>query len=230
MSFDAVHVFMKYRNGYARERGTLLNPITGETYPKTTWGDVVTFYNLFTKATSEFRTCTAEEVSKFEWSLTSVLATAAGAGPIIQAIDKCTTFMKSDRFRSARSKWEEISPLNRAQSKWGFLAQINLAEAIVNNEEYIDNYFFWKYGEKYAIARSAAGAVKGNIQLLIESTKKSVEDLPSTIKDALESVSPDLSVFVPNVSSWAELVKWGSVGGGLLMLYWYVLRPKNEKR
>ena len=218
-------MYLEYRKAYERERGTRINPVNGEHYPKTTWGDVITFYSAFLKATNDTRSCLTEEMSKeFKWSPTNVLIAIGTPNFQTQrALDSCLAYLKSSRFKQARDKWIQISPLNRAAEKWGSSAPFEVASAILRGDEYIDNWFFWDYGKRYAIARSAAGKVKGSFDILVESLDEAIEDLPSTIKNAM----PDPGKWLPDVSPWVELIKWGSVFGGLGLLYWYVLRPQK---
>ena len=35
---------------------------------------------------------------------------------------------------------------------------------------------------------------------------------------------------VPDFGSLAEIIKWGSIGGALIILYWYVLRPADKRQ
>lgn len=88
-----------------------------------------------------------------------------------------------------------------------------------------DNERFWGYAVRYAIARSAAGAVPFWQDLAVESVREAVDELPDTVRKAVEVIDP--RGLVPDVGKWAELLKWGSVLAGLGMLYYYVLRPKK---
>jgi hypothetical protein len=222
VSFDAADEFIKYRNEYAARRGWGFAP-SGKGYPRTTWGEVTAFWSLFTKATGP-GSCDMPEVSA------GSIITVFGQSAVTTALgQQCITYLKSSAFQAAAAAWQAANPSQYAIGRWGlYTGPAEMSRAIVDNVEYPDNATFWNVGEKYAIARSAAGKVQGDFQRMADSVDKAIDDLPSTIKSALEAVNP--GNLIPDVSSWVELIKWGSVLGGIGILYWYVLRPKDKKK
>lgn len=209
---DPVAEFIKYKNGYVRERGIQSLTADGKAIPKTTWGDVIAFYETFLEYTDPPE---------------KTLCTAAGI------CQKVPTFAHTSSFNRAKIGWEKVSPYYLAAkeagvnplSKEGRATGITLAVLKVpHNEPYPWNAQFWKKGKAYAIARSAAGAVPYKMDLAIESIVWSIKSAPDSIGKWAGAIDP--RKFLPDIDPWVRLLKWGTIAAGLGMLYWYVLRPK----
>lgn len=224
MAFDAADLYVKYLKAYQKERGSATS--NGETYPRTTWGDVVVFYTTFLKTTKDWTSCVGAELTRERSTAETIFDIATGPlFPAARAVDQCRTFLDSDRYKTALKEWEAVSPDKIAFDTWGIAAVTNLTRAILGQEEYVDNYRFWRAARRYAIARAAAGMARGDLNILVDSVGEAVEDLPTTVKGAIGAVNP--MNLLPNISPLVELIKWGSILGGLGLLYWYVLRPKK---
>lgn len=234
MSFDATRSFIATKDAYARTRGarsgTGLYPET-KTIPKTTYGDVISFSVLFLNAVS-VDGCLKRLADKY-----AAEAKRRGqCGPIpVVGYDPCKpdewvrywgsgsqtgcVFVETASYKSALNAWIATWPFKKDPAGWAAKMQ----------QEYPWNEEFWTAGLRFAIARSAAGVVPGDFDLAVESINEAVAELPANLRSAVNSVAAVLPG-VPNLSSWAEMIKWGSIGGGLFILYWYVLKPKTTKK
>jgi hypothetical protein len=94
------------------------------------------------------------------------------------------------------------------------------------NDEYPWNEEFWGYGQQYAIARSAAGEVPGKFDLAIESVREALSEAPARVANVVNAANP--MNYIPSLGAMGTLIKWGSISGGLYLLYKYVLRPKKK--
>jgi hypothetical protein len=83
---------------------------------------------------------------------------------------------------------------------------------------YSNNAAFWNAFREYATFRSAAGSVPTQWQYAKEAVSESAKELMARVPD-----------IVPDVRPWVDLVKWGTVAGGLYLLY-SVLKPEKAKR
>ncbi len=95
----------------------------------------------------------------------------------------------------------------------------------------------FKVIDKYTVNLSTLGWSAQNIESAYERMLQALDETPGGFLlkyplIAANAVSkglpkpPDLFGFVGNL---AEIVKWGAIGGGLFMLYWYVLRPSGRR-
>ncbi len=234
MAFDIVKEFInaKTRFGDARGRSVpigKLHEVTGQALidpskavPNTTWGDVFLLGSAFlayadpstrTECIAQYR---AEGKSKGD------------AGALCSFIGHPhADFVHTKSYKRAKKLFEKRQPLDILTKKHGgdiFAASIELTDKITRNEIFPFNEEFWGYGMRYAIARSAAGVVPTRFEIAIESIKEAIAELPETLRKAVSAVIPSL----PSLSPIADIIKWGSIGGGLFLLYWYVLRPKKK--
>lgn len=94
----------------------------------------------------------------------------------------------------------------------------NLRSATIRAINSIINYYD-KLGESAARGGADLGILSFVEKLMTTIGEFLVKGYEAT-KDALAAVGRGVSVV-------GDLIKWGSIGGGLFMLYWYVLRPKR---
>lgn len=196
-------------------------------FPLTTWADVIVFYDSFMQYTDPTpKQCiqqlrkqgkTAQQAEFLCWS-DALGASARG-------------FVHTKDFERDKAYWKSWSPYAKGEELSGrpgnATAGITYAMTkIPTNEIYPFNEEFWGYGNRYAVARSAAGVVPGKLDIAVEATVEAIQELPTTIKNSIAAVVPKIPI--PNLSAVADFIKWGSIGGGLFMLYWYVLRPKKR--
>lgn len=78
----------------------------------------------------------------------------------------------------------------------------------------------------YDTLGTAAHELDTDIMLRIEEMFAFVGELVVMVGRGIKDNFPD----VPGLGGLAELVKWGSIGGGLFILYWYVLRPADKRQ
>jgi hypothetical protein len=86
------------------------------------------------------------------------------------------------------------------------------------------NSEFWSAASKYAIARGGAGMVPTNWQIAASSIKEAVNELPATLKKALPPI-PDVNPLFNMISA---LIKWGTIGAGVYVL-WTIVKPESMK-
>ena len=78
----------------------------------------------------------------------------------------------------------------------------------------------------YDTIGTAANELDTDLMFRLEESFVYVGKMVKMVIDGVKDNFPD----VPSLGSLAELVKWGSIGGGLFILYWYVLRPSGKPR
>ncbi len=234
MSFDAARKFVVTKDAYARTRGarsgTGLYPET-KTIPKTTYGDVITFAVLFSSAVS-IEGC-LKRLAK-TYAVEAKRRNTCGPRSEYGYLDPCIEgdwlrlwgsgsktscyFQKTTSYKNALNAWFATWPFKKDPTGW----------ALKMNQEYPWNEQFWTMGLRFAIARNAAGVVPGKFEIAMESINEAIDEAPELIKNTLKSVA-DALPGMPDVGPWAQLIKWGSIGGGLAILYYYVLKPKKKK-
>lgn len=220
-----------------RSTGQLLVP-PSKLVPNTTWGDALAVWATL-KRVAEPTTaqCRAEAQRMFKVDGPTADRLCLFGPPGFSLIGKPTTnqvvaytaitgsnkplrapFVQTTHWLRARSNFDAQNPMLVP----GFSPQ-----KITSGEVYPRNEELWGYADDYVIARGAAGVVPFKFDLIVESILEAVKELPQTVRDAMNAVVPDLSL------SWLddlkEISKWGAIGGGLFMLYWYVLKP-NARR
>ena len=227
MSIDIVGEMIGLKNAYGRMRGA--GPVTGKQrpnggnwmtpgkqVPQTTWADVFIAASHINKYLDPSqKQCVAILQKQNGMRVDKALVTCIMGDRNVNP----TNFPKTSGYKAARANFNSVSPLAKA----GFLQTMNpfkMKEIYPHNEE------FWGGALTYAIERSAAGAVPYRDEIAIESIKEAVVELPATIGSALDAITPE----IPDFSGFADLIKWGSIGGGLFALYWYVLKPSGKKK
>jgi hypothetical protein len=235
MSFDAVRMFIASKDAYARTRGarsgTGLYPET-KTIPKTNYGDVTVFAAVFSNAVS-VDGCLKRLAAKY--AKEAERRGKCGTIPVL-GYDPCVpsewirywgsgsntgcAFPKTTSYKNAFDAWIKTWPMVKDPS--GFALKVN--------QEYPHNEEFWTTGLRYAIARSAAGVVPGNFELAIEAVNEAVSELPGNVAAVVRAANPMNHIPNLGLGSIGELIKWGSIGGGLFILYKYVLKPKQKNR
>lgn len=111
-------------------------------------------------------------------------------------------FRHTVEYQHAKEAWLKIKP------SWN--------EQLSFNSEYSRNADFWNAFREYAVMRSAAGAVPSRWEYAKEATAEAAKELADKITNSL-----------PNVSPIVNLVKWGTIAGGLYLFY-SMMKP--EKR
>lgn len=218
-----------------RSTGQLLVP-TPKLVPNTTWGDALAVWATLKRVAEP----TAAQCREYAQKLFKVDGATGdrlcilgpdglsliGASPTQVAIYKTIVgntrplrepFVQTANWLRAKRDFDAQSPMLIP----GFSPQ-----RLVGNEIYPRNEELWGYADDYVIARGAAGVVPFPFDIAVESIVEAVKDLPKTVRDAMNAVVPKLSL------SWLddlkEITKWTAIGGGLFMLYWYVLKPKAK--
>ena len=244
---DPVAEFVRIKREYMNSRGASYSTgLTGpsgqallppsQMVPKTTYGDVVNFGIKFLAWTSndEIHRCTAEQMREMDYDpamtldqlLQSPFLTALERPVVAGVIEsKCSKpYVETTSFQRARDAFVDSMPMAKlyAQSPTAGVSAV-LAGKIASREIYPYNEEFWGYGSRYAIARSAAGMVPSNTALFMQSISESIDELPSTIKNAMKAVVPDVPMpSIPGFGMFGELIKWSLIlgGGYLLWKYW----------
>lgn len=197
--FDPSLEFIKAKNGYENKRGSIYSARFGMWYPKTTWGDIVTFYAAWLDYTNPAK-CYAR------------------LPPGLYSGQECQPGFSTAYVRALTSFTNSV-PRQKASSSV-------IADKIAMNELYPWNEDFWGYGRRYAIELAADVNMPNKFELVIESIVEAISELPTTIKDAIKKADP--RNFLPDPDPWLQLFKWGSIAGGLFLLYQYVLKPKKK--
>ena len=230
--FDPVRAFIASKDAYARTRGarsgTGIYPET-KTIPKTTYGDAITFSTLFLDSVS-IKGCLRRLATTY--AAEARRRGKCGTIPVL-GYDACKAedwlrywgsgsktgcyFQETTSYKRARSEWIDTWPWKKDPANW----------AMKFNQEYPWNEEFWVAGLKFAIARSAAGEVPGKFDIAMESVREAIDELPATVAEVVKKANPLNYVPQLGLGTWGELIKWGSIGGGLFLLYQYVLRPKK---
>lgn len=219
-----------------RSTGQVLVP-PPKLVPMTTWGDAVAVWaNLKRIAEPTPAQCRAQaqELFKVDGVTADRLCLFGAKGfsligkPTIAQVVAYTalvgsdkplrdSFVKTAHWLRAKRDFDAQNPMIRS----GFSPQ-----KLVSRELYPHNEELWGYADDYVIARGAAGVVPTKFDMAVESIIEAIKELPSTVAGAMRAVVPDLSLSW--LDEFREIIKWGSIGGGLFMLYWYVLKPKSR--
>jgi len=203
MSVDVVREIIKLKNGYSRMRGT--DPATGKKRPD-----------------GQYWMVPGKSVPRTTWADVFIVTSHINKYLSPTAV-QCLTlpksqincdFVRTDLYKAAKKLFDSVSP------SFGITTGLQLMSIYPKNEE------FWGAANTFAIARSAAGEVPHWDELAWESVAEAAKELPGTIGSALSHLNP--KNLIPDLSPIADIIKWGSIGGGLFLLYWYVLRPKKS--
>lgn len=244
---DFVREYQAVKNAYLGKRGGapstgLPNRSTGQPLvppsklvPRTTWGDAMAVWaQLHRVAEPTSAQCreqaqalfkvdgvTADRLCLFgpkgfsligKPTLNQVVAYTAIVGSDKPLRD---SFVKTAHWLRAKRDFDAQNPM----VKPGFAPQ-----KLVSTEVYPHNEELWGYADDYVIARGAAGVVPTKFDMAVESIVEAIKELPANVRAAMNAVVPALSLSW--LDEFREIIKWTSIGGGLFMLYWYVLRPK----
>ena len=230
MSIDPIEKVIGLKNAYGRTRGYSsptgkLDPVSGQLLiapgkgvPRTTWEDIVI-------ASAHIKKHLDPDLSQ----CSDILVKHKGMDRT-RAMQTCTfgsreespmNFIHTAGYSRRKSEWEKTTPSQA-------FGQTTVAQKVGLNEIYPRNEEFWGQAVRFALERSAAGAVPYWDEIAIESIKEAINEAPAKIRDAFNAVTPDLSKYAPAIVGLADIVKWGSIGGGLFLLYWYVLRGRGE--
>ncbi len=202
--WDPVFVFTDFKNYLERKNGSKPNLYarggleSSATVPNATWNEVAQFYASFTQKAR--------------------LGTAALPSDVVSS---------ARGVLSADLAWGKVSPFKVLVNIYGINGAVaKMPELMLGNQPYPEPYnsLFWSDGSKLAIALSSMGCIPGHWEIAKESIAEAVAELPETLADAARDLAPKL----PDVKPWADLFQWLTIGGGLFMLYWYVLRPKKK--
>lgn len=186
-----------------RSTGQLLVP-PPKLVPMTTWGDAMAVWaNLKRIAEPTLTQCIAQ-VQK------SRGVDALEARLICIGSD----FVKTSNWLRAKANFDAQNPMMKS----GFGPQ-----RLVSGEVYPHNEELWGYADDYVIARGAAGAVPFKFDMAVESIKEAIAEAPGLVRDAIRDAADKIAA---TGTTLRDILKWGAIGGGLFMLYWYVLRPK----
>jgi hypothetical protein len=202
--WDPVKVFIDYKNYLERKRGSKPNLYSfggmqaSATVPNATWNEVAQFYASFTKKARQGVAALPSDV-----------------------VNKARGVVEADL------AWEKNAPFPVMVRTYGLAGAVKrMPELMIGETPYPEphNSLFWDSGAKAAIALSSMGCIPGHWEITKEALVESVQELPATVANALDPILPS----IPNVRPWADLFQWLTIGGGLFMLYWYVLRPKKK--
>ena len=122
------------------------------------------------------------------------------------------SFVRSSGFLAAKSKLQATMP-----SPWDMSNPFAV---------YPRNDAFWHAALTMAVERSAAGEIPHWQDIALESVAEAIDEAPDLIKKALSKVNP--ANLIPAASLMVNLLKWGTVAGGLYLLY-SVLKPGKSK-
>lgn len=228
---DIVNEVTGLRRAYARMRGSDQakgdNIFTANTLiPRTKWADVMLVASHLQKYIDPTREQCIEIVKA-----RGVDARQAWITCEMNTRDNPRFFQRTSNFNRAQENFKKYSPTAVAARITGSIlsAPTYVISKVASGEIFPNNEEFWGYATRYAIARNAAGAVPFWSEIAFDSIKEAVEELPDTVQDAASAAfdAIDPSNLIPDMSGITELIKWGSIAGGLGLLYWYVLRPRN---
>jgi hypothetical protein len=179
--------------------------------PNTTWGDVYVASHHFNKYL---------KLVPQKTSSTSILGfLSPGVSTYMGAQDYAK---RAADFNRAKKLFDSVGPL----AKGGNFFQAGMLDRM--KQIYPYNEEFWGAATTLAIERSAAGEIPRWDDIAIESIREAAQELPANVGAALSAIDP--RKMIPDFGPMAEIIKWGSIGGGLFMLYWFVLKPKGKKK
>lgn len=200
---SAVDLYVQQSNELGAKRGwTSSGDANGTLVPNAIWGDAIIFYAGFMGVTMDPTECLADQLSVSPFSSWSQLFLDMGGHRLSASVSQCLTFLQSDAFRSAPASFQAVDPSAKAWATWGDQTPVALPAAIFAEEIYPYNAEFWTAAGRYAIARSAAGAVQGDQHRFADAVTQSVKDLPETIQEAIDAVNP-----LPDGSWWKTFAK-----------------------
>ena len=228
MSIDLFPKVISQKNAYEKSRGVfgatgiknLFSP--GHPIPRTTWEDALLLSSHFNKYFDPtIEDCISILVKDRGYDLMKATTTCTFPGP-----QNPTTFVRTDDFKRAKANFASVHPFQKGGGPFGVLGKLGRMEEYPYNEE------FWGYALRYANARAAAGEVPFWNDIAAESIKEAIKELPATVQGAattaFNTVKDTAGLIPKTVGALTEMFKWGAIGGGLFMLYWYVLRPSKS--
>lgn len=228
MAIDVVSEINGTRNGYLRMRGGQNQTgkprpgggrwMASGQFPNTTWADVFVAANHFNKylnPSTEQCIDLITKHTKHDKQGAVAICTMGSRG------ENPRNFVKTKGFNTAKRLFDSVSPMAKGGASRVF-SRSNITEIYPFNEE------FWGAASTFAIERSAAGEVPFWGELVAESVGEAILELPQTVGSALAAVDP--RQLIPTLSMAAQLVKWTAIGGGVFVIWWYVLGGKNKKR
>jgi hypothetical protein len=66
-----------------------------------------------------------------------------------------------------------------------------------------------------------------NIKESFEAIREIMYEVGKGVVEGFEKITDKIT---KPIGALADLIKWGSIGGGLFILYWYVLRPADKRK
>lgn len=227
MSIDLVGEFLSTRNGYGRARGTVPSQgktrpdggpwlLAGKGVPLTTWGDIVVATTHLRKYAAPDRADCIELIMKHLGKNHFDAETMCKAG----SAGSPSRFVKTPEYETALHQFDSVSPIDA-------FGPFTTARGIVANEVYPLNEEFWGAAQRLAIARSAAGTVPFWSEVVIESVLEAIDEAPALVANAFKAIDP--RQYLPDPNPIIAILKWGSVAGGLYLLY-KVLEPEKAQR
>ena len=198
--FDPSLEFIKAKQAYQSAQGSRLSAKFGQLwYPKTTWGQVVTFYAAWLDYIDE---------EKCQRRLPPGYYTG----------DECKP-TRSASYNRALNNFAASTPMIKSGNVF------EIAEKIMANEEYPYNEDFWGYGKRHAIEHPASVNLPSAMDNLFEAIEESIDELPGRIKDALMYFDP--RKLLPKMPfGMQDLITWSIVGVGVYGIYWMWKRDR----
>lgn len=232
MPIDAVDEINGLRNAYVRSRGG--TPTVGKRkpdggkwmgaaarglVPKTTFADVIVAASHINKHMDPTQEQCIDLLMKhkgYDRAEAKIYCTLGGRTGSPRKFVRTADFLKTKR------DFDSVSPFSKFGS-FGMIGRMN--DVYPYNEE------FWGGAWQFARARNAAGVVPFWTEIATESIKEAIKEAPATISNAIVAMDPrNLVPDVSGIVKFTEFLKWASVAGGLFALYWYVLKPANDKK
>lgn len=225
MGIDFVGKFNNLKSAYQRERGAstpagiksvisglpLIPPSKG--VPRTTWGDALLVFNHLHKIAEP------------------TYAECMDAHGDAQACNAATLFMRTPAFVRAKLEFDKQNPYLRGAALAGSPGNVIVGAQYLASrlaQPYPWNEELWGYGSQYALTRSAAGDVPFWVELQVSAVKEAIQEAPAAVKAILENAWEAIPNPVPLLNWTVEIIKWGSIAGGLFLLYKYVLKPTDS--
>jgi hypothetical protein len=216
MGIDLVGQFINQREAYSRMRGFKMgsgDPMPRSwSHPFTTWADAFILANHFLKyAAPDGEDCIKLLMKHKGMSRSEAEYTCAWGDRDINPLK----FVKTADYNRAKSAFLATIP----SAHLGFWEVPSDMEAV-----YPHNESFWYAAQQLMIERSAAGVVPFWSEIAAESLYEALDELPKTISNALSKVDP--RNLIPDLSPLMQALKWGTIAGGLYLLYTYT-KPKE---
>lgn len=224
---DPTREVLKIKDAYAKARGFDLSTgrfmARNKAVPRTTWGDVFlagAHINKYLNPNQEQCIEIVRAAKGMSHEEADYYCRYKNAAP--------NRFSRTPSFNRALNEFKSSAPL----VAYGPSSLLKIA----SSEIYPKNEEFWGAAQRFAIARAGAGAVPHWSTLATEALDERLKEIAEgdyvgeewrgvgrAVAKAVRDNMPD----VPDVGPYVKLIKWGSIGGGLFLLYWYVLKPKR---